>query len=125
MIQYEGPGWRLASDSSKTNYSYLIGGDNWAVEVSKEEWNILIPMVIELIDQHTKLKNQLMPEEKVSLEMEHYPWWALLDGDKNLWSLKLILNGNQQKTRSVELYWPVPNAQFITSAMRLMWDSNQ
>ena len=41
MIEKEGPGWRLASDSSKAHYSYLLGGDNWPVEVSQEEWNIL------------------------------------------------------------------------------------
>ncbi len=125
MIKYDGPGWRLASDFSKPYYSYLIGDDHWAVEVSKQEWEVLVQAVIELIEQHKKVKNQLMPEEKISLEFEKPPWWALLDGDKNSWSLKLILNGESQNTRSAELYWPIPKAQLITSAMRTMWDSNQ
>jgi len=124
MIQHEGPGWRLAWDSSKDNYSFLIGGENWAFELTQDEWNSLVPIIGDLIDQHKGLKNQLMPEETISIEAERYPWWACIDGNKHNWSLKLILLGKDSERRSMEAYWPIPSAQAITSEMRIMWDSN-
>ena len=71
------------------------------------------------------MKNQLLPEEKISLEIDRHPCWAFLEGDKDVWSLKVIIYGDAEKTRGVELYWPIPSAQLITSALRTMWDSNQ
>ena len=63
MIQQEGLGWRLERDTSKKKFSFLIGGDNWAVELSEYEWESLCPVVLNLIDQYEKLKSQLMIEE--------------------------------------------------------------
>ncbi|ABX09479.1 DUF1818 family protein [Prochlorococcus marinus] len=126
MIEHEGPGWRLAWDPSKKNYPFLIGGENWAFEVSEREWKILVQIINELIDQHQSLKNQLMPEESISLELERTPCWACIEGNKNSWSLKLILEGDDSdgyQSRSVEMYWPIPIAQMITAGLRKMWDS--
>ncbi len=125
MIDREGPGWRLAKDSSRKYFPYLIGGENWTVELSEDEWNILATSLFDLIDEHEKLKDQLMPEEIISLEIERPPCWACLDGKKDLWNLKVILDGDGFKARSVEMFWPVQTAQLITSAMRTMWDSNK
>jgi len=123
MINQEGPGWRLAKDSSKKIFPYLIGGENWAVELSEKEWNVLVTIIFDLIDQHDKLRDQLMPEEMISLEIERPPCWAMLDGKKDLWNLKVILNGNGFTTRSVEFFWPTPCSQLFASAIRIMWDS--
>ncbi len=125
MIEYEGPGWRLVRDSSRKDFPYLIGGDGWSVEISETEWKELIPLIFDLIGQHKNLQDQLMPEEKISLEIERKAYWAHLDGNKDLWSLKIIIDGKEQNNRSLEVYWPIPNAQLITSAMRTMWDSRQ
>ena len=124
MIQQEGPGWRLAKDSSRSNFSIIIGGDRWAIELNSQEWNSLVPIVIELIEQHQKIKTQLMPEESICLEMEKTPWWACLEGDQSSWSMQLILEGNGSDLRGFEAYWPIPAAQAIANAMRTMWDSS-
>ncbi len=125
MIDQEGPGWRLAKDPLRQDFPYLIGGEYWSVELSQNEWKILGSTLTDLIDQYENMKNQLMPEEMITLEIERPPFWASLDGKKDLWTLKVILNGKAANVRSVELYWPIPSAQLITSAMRIMWDSNQ
>ncbi len=123
MIQHEGPGWRFEKDSSKSNFPVLIGGENWAVELSENEWLSLRKVVCNLIDQYAQIKKTLMKEEQIFLEMERSPWWGCIDGNRESWSLRLILSGAGCKARGIEVFWPVPAAQAITSVMKIMWDS--
>ena len=64
MIKKEGLGWRIICDSSRDNFSTLIGGDNWAIELNKLEWEILLKVVIDLSDQYKAVKGQLMGAKK-------------------------------------------------------------
>ena len=66
-----------------------------------------------------------MPEESFSIELEKKPWWVCIDGKNETWSLKLILIGESQDGRSMEMYWPEPIGPVVTSSMRTMWDSYQ
>ncbi len=125
MIQQEGPGWRLARDPSKQPFPVLIGGDEWAIELTEVEWEVFYTLLRDLSDQHKELEDKLMPEEKLSIELERDPWWANLDGDRKVWDLKVILYGDNGKRRGVEAYWPIPAAQAIVFAVRTMWDSSQ
>ena len=52
MIKKEGPGWRIIRDSSKENFSTLIGGDSWAIELNQIEWENLVQVVKDLTDQY-------------------------------------------------------------------------
>ena len=65
MIQSEGSGWRLERDKSRLKFSVLIGGDNWAVELSEKEWNSLKPVVLRLLEQYESCRSTLMPEEVI------------------------------------------------------------
>ena len=123
MIQHEGPGWRLARDTSRRTFPVMIGGDGWALELTEEEWISLIPLINDLIKQHTQIEKQLMQEESIFLEIERQPWWGCLDGDRHSWSLKIVLDGDDESSRGFEAYWPIPAAQAITSAMRTVWDT--
>ncbi len=125
MIQTEGPGWLLIRDSSRENFSVMIGGDGWAIELTEQEWSELVQLVFDLEAQHRYLKNQLMPQEAISVELERLSWWGCLEGDRCSWSLRLILQGDHAQMRGAELFWPIPAAQAITTAMRTMWDSYQ
>ncbi len=123
MIQHEGKGWRLEFKESKKDYPVLIGGENWAVELSKSEWDSLGSVISKIVDQYDYLRDSLMIEEKIFLEIDIEPWWACIDGTKEDWRLKLILSGKGCSGRAVELCWPEPAAQAIVSVMRIMWDS--
>ena len=125
MLAREGPGWRLARDPLRGEFSVLIGGDSWAIELTESEWSQLVLLVSDLINQHHGYKNRLMNEEEITLEIERLPWWGCLNGNKNSWSLKLILTGDSSQKRGVEMYWPIPIAQSMASEMRIMWDSCQ
>ena len=123
MIQHEGKGWRLEFKESKKDYPVLIGGENWAVELSKSEWDSLGSVISKLVDQYDYLRDSLMVEEKIFIEIDIAPWWACIDGTKEDWRLKLILSGKGCCGRGVGLCWPEPAAKAIVSAMRIMWDS--
>ncbi|KGG13455.1 MULTISPECIES: DUF1818 family protein [Prochlorococcus] len=123
MIRREGFGWRLAWDTSREIYSFLIAGENWAFELSQEEWDSLQSIITDLLDQFKALEIQLMAEEFISLELERCHWWVCLNGTKEAWSLKFILQQDHPTFRSLEGGWPNPIAEVVTSAMRKMWDS--
>ncbi len=123
MIKKEGPGWRIIRDSSRDNFSTLIGGDSWAIELTQFEWEILVNVVIDLSDQYKDVKDQLMGVEDITLELERSPWVAILKGDRNGWNLKLILNASGSVNRGAEIFWPRNVTMFVTEAMRTVRDS--
>mgnify|MGYP001374934854 CR=1 FL=1 len=110
-------------DLSREPFPFLLGGNGWAIELTKAEWLSLVPVVDEVIDQHEKLKPQLLPDESISLDLEREPWVVSLKGDKHKWSIQLILLEDQIKLRSFEVSWPSPVAQTLTKEMRRMWES--
>ena len=123
MLKKEGPGWRIIRDSSRNNFSTLIGGNQWAIELNQHEWEILVKAVIDLSDQYQDVRAQLMGEEDITLELERSPWLAILKGDQYGWNLKLILNGSLSLNRGAEVYWPRNVTKQVANAMRIMWDS--
>ena len=124
MIKKEGPGWRIIRDSSRSNFSILIGGESWAIELNNSEWESLVKLVIDLSDQYNSVKDQLMGEENITLEFERSPWVAFLKGDQYGWNLKLILSASGLLNRGAEVYWPRNVTNNVANAMRTMWDSD-
>ncbi len=124
MIKKEGAGWRIIRDLSRENFSTLIGGETWAIELNKSEWENLVKVVIELSDQYISVKDQLMGDEDITLELDRSPWLAVLKGDQYGWSITLILSGTGFLNRGAEVYWPRNVTAEVTNAMRIMWDSD-
>ncbi len=120
MKKIEGSGWRVANDPSKEVFPFLIGCDHWAVELTLNEWTQMSQIVCELIHQHECLINQILPQEKIFIELEKKSWWACLEGNKDDWSLRLILSGNESNRRGFEMFWPIPIAKGIIEAVRNM-----
>ena len=123
MIQQEGPGWRLARDPQRAGFPILIGGEAWALELTESEACALASVLRQLVDQHRSIRDQLMPDEAITLELECLQWWACLDGDRSTWSLRVILSAGASGARGLEVSWPAPAAQAMAAAMRTMWDS--
>lgn len=121
MIQQEGPGWRLALDPDRPDFSALIGGEGWAFELTEKEWQGLVALLSALIEQHQSVQDLLMAEESIELEMERQGWWGCLEGDAQHWGIQIVLQGSQG-CRGVEAHWPSPAAQAFTSAVRTVWD---
>ena len=124
MIKKEGPGWRIIRDPSRENFSTLIGGETWAIDLSKSEWEDLVKVVMDLSNQYESVKSQLMCDEDITLELERSPWLAILKGDQYGWNLRLILSDSGLSNRGAEVFWPKNVASHVVKAMRTMWDSD-
>ncbi len=122
MIQQEGPGWRLARDLSRKDFPFLIGGESWAVELTEMEVKALYALLIELEHQYMLIRDQLMEEESITLELERQEWWGCFDGTRDRWGLQVVLQGNGMQRRGLEGAWPATAAQAFLAALRTVWD---
>lgn len=104
MQVQEGEGWRWLEDSTRHPFAVLIGGLDWAVELTAEEAMGLKRGLIELVHEHRGLIDQLMPEEAISLELERGPLWMALEGDRQVWQLRFVLTP-ASPSRAVEGSW--------------------
>ena len=114
--------WRLLKDIKKGKFCFLIGVENWAIELQKSEFDLLYLLLIKINEQLLDVKNELMDEESITLELEKLPWYIELKGNKNEWSLRLVFE-SQEQTRSFEMYWPIPIAQNLFFEIKNMWES--
>ena len=69
----------------------LIGGADWAVELTAVEATSLLAGLLSLLEQLGAIADQLMEEELISLELERDGWWLGLDGNPGHWHLRCIL----------------------------------
>ena len=114
--------WRLCRDYKKGKFCFLIGVDNWSIELQKSEFNSLYFLLIKINKQLSDIKDELMDEEFITLELEQMPWFIELEGKKNEWSLRFVFESKDQ-TRSFEMYWPIPVAQNLFFEIKKMWES--
>jgi len=114
--------WRLLRDFKTGKFCFLIGVDNWSIELQKSEFNSLYLLLARINKQLLGIKNELMDEESISLELEQLPWYIELEGKKDEWSLRFVFE-SQDQTRSFEMYWPIPIAQNLFYEIKKMWES--
>ncbi len=114
--------WRLCRDYKKGKFCFLIGVDNWSIELQKSEFNSLYFLLLKINKQLSDIKDELMDEEFITLELEQLPWFIELEGKKNEWSLRFVFESKDQ-TRSFEMYWPIPIAQNLFFEIKKMWES--
>ena len=118
----EQKGWRLLRDFKKGKFCFLIGVDNWSIELQKSEFYSLYLLLLRINEQLLVIKDELMDEESITLEIEQLPWYICLEGKKNEWSLSFVFE-SQDQTRSFEMYWPIPIAQKLFCEIKNMWES--
>ena len=114
--------WRLLKDFKKGKFCFLIGVDNWSIELQKNEFRSLYLLLLRINKQLLSIKNELMEEESITLELEQLPWYIELKGKKNEWSLRFVFE-SQDQTRSFEMYWPTNVAQNLFYDIKNMWES--
>ena len=114
--------WRLFKDFKKGKFCFLVGVDNWSIELQKSEFYSLYLLLLRLNEQLSGIKNELMDEETIALEIEQLPWFIELKGKKNGWSLRFVFE-SQDQTRSFEMYWPIPIAENLFCEIKNMWES--
>ena len=114
--------WRLHRDFTKGKFCFLIGVENWSIELQKSEFYSLYLLLLKINEQLSSIKDQLMDEEFIALELENLPWYVELKGKKNEWSLRFVFE-SQAQTRSFEMYWPIPLAHNLFYEIKNVWES--
>ncbi len=114
--------WRLLKNLKKGKFCFLIGVDNWSVELQYNEFHSLYFLLLRINEQLLGIENELMDEEFITLELEQLPWFIELNGKKNEWSLRFVFE-SQDQTRSFEMYWPIPIAKSLFYEIKKMWES--
>ena len=114
--------WRVLKNFKKGKFCFLISVDNWSIELQKNEFHSLYLLLLRINEQLVDIKNELMDEESISLELEQLPWYVELEGKKNEWSLRFVFE-SQDQTRSFEMFWPIPLAQNLFYEIKQMWES--
>ena len=114
--------WRLSKDFNKGKYCFLIVVSKWAIELQKHEFASLYELLIKINNELISIKDDLMDEELINLEIEQLPWYAELDGQKEEWNLRLVFE-SEEETRSFEMYWPIPIAKKLFYEIKIMWES--
>ena len=79
----------------------MIGVDDWAIELQKSEFESLYFLLLKINQQLLAIKDQLMDEESITLELEQLPWYIELKGKKDEWSLRFVFE-SQKQTRSLK-----------------------
>ena len=114
--------WRLLRDYKKGKFCFLIGVDDWSIELQESEFYSLYLLLLKINEQLLDIYDELMDEESITLELEQLPWYIKLEGEKNEWSLSFVFE-SQEQTRSFEMYWPIPIAQNLFFEIKKMWES--
>ena len=114
--------WRLSKDFKRKKFCFLIGVNNWAIELQKEEFQLLYLLLVKINKELREISKHLMDEESITLEIENLPWYLELKGNKKDWNLRLVFD-SQEQTRSFEMYWPIPIAKTLFYEIKKMWES--
>ena len=85
-------------------------------------FNSLYILLQRINEQFLGIKDELMDEESITLELEQRPWYIELEGNKSEWSLRFVFE-SQDQTRSFEMFWPIPIAKDLFFEIKNMWES--
>ena len=101
-ILKKGKGWRLGWDNEAITYPGLVGGEDWAIELTKAEFADFCRLLIQLTTTMTVMAEELMDEERIACEAESELLWLEVEGFPHTYSLRLIVN----QGRRCEGNWP-------------------
>jgi hypothetical protein len=86
-----GKGWRLGWDSDAEEFQGLVGGEEWAIELTEAELEDFCRLVEQLANTMSQMSQELMDEERISCEAESNLLWLEVEGYPNAYSLRFIL----------------------------------
>ena len=114
--------WKLRKDFKRGKFCFLIGVNDWSIELQKKEFKLLYLLIKKITNELLEIQDNLMDEELITLEVEQLPWYLELDGKKDEWNLRLVFE-SQEETRSFEMYWPIQIAETLFYEIKNMWES--
>ncbi len=111
-----GSGWRIGWNPVAVEFKGLVGGDDWAIELTEAELNDFCRLLTQLADTMSHMASELMDEEKINCEVESDLVWMEVEGYPHAYMLRFILNTG----RRVEGSWPVEAVPELIQAARIL-----
>ncbi|HAC63573.1 MAG TPA: DUF1818 domain-containing protein [Cyanothece sp. UBA12306] len=98
----KGIGWRIGWNGAAPIYKGLLGGEEWAVELTEAEFDDFCRLFEQLVETMKMMAQELMDSERIACEAESDLLWLEVEGYPHAYSLRLILNHG----RCCEGNWP-------------------
>ncbi|MBW4522768.1 MAG: DUF1818 family protein [Scytolyngbya sp. HA4215-MV1] len=92
----QGQGWRLGWNPAAPKYKGLVGGENWAIELTEAELNDFCRLVVQLSDTMRQVAAELMDEEAIACEVESDLLWLEAQGYPDHYGLQVIVLSDRQ-----------------------------
>ena len=115
-----GEGWRLRVDPQRQPFSVLIGGRDWAAELTVPEAARLRAAVATLLHQLATTAPLLMPEETLELEHASEGLWLQLSGTAGQWALRFVIDDTArgvERSRGLEGGWDCAASPALAAAL--------
>jgi Domain of unknown function (DUF1818) len=91
-----GAGWRLGWDGETDVFQGLVGGDEWAIELTEAELDDFCRLATQLAETMVQMRQELMEEERISCEAESELLWLEAEGYPHAYSLRfMVLTGRR------------------------------
>lgn len=86
-----GPGWQIGWDEDAPEFAGLVGGDDWALELTAAELEDFCRLAGQLAETINQMAGELMQEERIACELESDRLWLEVEGFPQSYSLRMIL----------------------------------
>lgn len=111
-----GQGWRLGWNPQAEVFKGLLGGDDWAIEVTEAELDDFCRLLGQLADTMGQIASELMDEEKIACEVESDWLWMQAEGYADAYRVQFILNSG----RRCEGAWTVEAVPGLLQASQIL-----
>lgn len=111
-ILKQGASWRIGWNPQADIYCGLVGGADWAFELTAEELQDFCRLLAQLRGAIADAAAELMDEERISCEAESDRLWMEVEGYPGAYSLRVQLYGGRRS----EGYWEPEAARELAAA---------
>jgi hypothetical protein len=112
----QGEGWRIGWNPDAQEFCGLIGGSDWALELTQAELDDICRLSSQLADAVSAITSELMDEERICCEVESDLVWLEAEGYAHQFGLRvLLLTG-----RGGEGAWPATAVPEVLHALQTL-----
>jgi Domain of unknown function (DUF1818) len=86
-----GTGWRIGFDPNANEFQGLVGGSDWALELTTQELQDFQRLLLQVTGAMHDIAIELMDEETIRCEAESDLLWLEAVGYLNAYTVRLIL----------------------------------
>ncbi len=114
-----GSNWRVGWNESASPFKGLVGGDDWACELTAAEFEDFFRLFMDLHNTMESMAAELMEEEAIAIEKETDLLWMQTNGFPSSYELSFILltgrraEGHWDKDASQSLFQAIQTIQLF------------